>query len=217
MDMVPSKKQQLDEIEAARLEDIRLKKEEAERLRRANIQARWNQRKADRELDLAKKAKLEEEARQAAIKAESDRIANEAAEEKRKQDAAIEAQKELDRQEEEKKKLEESAEQARLNAEAEAQIKASGQRAGALVDTQADLFSQAPKVKEGYSIQVLNQAAYLLLAQFWFEKEGKTLASDKFEAMTFSRIKVFCEKWAAKNEEFIESKLIKYEPIYKAK
>lgn len=217
IDMVPSKKQQLEEIEAARLEDIRKKEEEAERQRIANELAAEAKRKAEAEEDLKKKAELEKQAKDAELKAELERQANEAAEEKRKQDAIIEAQKELERQEEEKKKLEVESEQARIAAEAEAQVKASGQRAGAMVDAQADLFSQAPKVKEGYSIQISNQAAYLLLAQFWFEKEGKSLSIDKIESMTFARIKVFCEKYATKNEEFIESGLIKYEPVYKAR
>jgi hypothetical protein len=55
------------------------------------------------------------------------------------------------------------------------------------------------------------------LTQLWFEHEGKTLPVDKFEKMTFERIKSFCEKHAAKTEELIQSKLIEYETIYKAK
>jgi len=72
-------------------------------------------------------------------------------------------------------------------------------------------------VKEGYSIQLKSSAGYLLLVQFWFEKEGKTLAIDKFEKMTFDRVKRFCEAYAIKNDEFLESPLLSYEPVYKAK
>jgi hypothetical protein len=53
--------------------------------------------------------------------------------------------------------------------------------------------------------------------QLWFEKEGRTLAAEKIESMSLGRIKTFCEKYAAKNEDFIQSKLIEYKPVYKAK
>ena len=81
----------------------------------------------------------------------------------------------------------------------------------------AVMASETPNVKEGYSIQLKSTAGYLLLVQFWFEKEGKTLAVDKFEKMTFDRIKRFCEAYAIKNDEFLESPLLSYEPVYKAK
>lgn len=217
IDMIPSKKQQLDEIETARLEGIRKQKEEAERQRRLIIQAAWDQRKANREADVLKKAELERIAKDAELKAAADKIANKLAEAKRKSDALVEAQKELERQKEEKEKLDLESDKLRLEAEANAQIKASGERAGAMADSQAELFTESPKIKEGYEILIFNKAAYLLLAQFWFEKEGKELTDKKFEVMTFIRIKEFCEKWAIKNDEFVESRLIEYKPIYKAK
>ena len=86
-----------------------------------------------------------------------------------------------------------------------------------MVDTQADLFTEAPKVKEGYDIKVLNPAGYLQLISFWFENEGKNLTNDKIESMSITRIKAFCEKYAVKNDVTIESKLLVYEPVYKAK
>lgn len=217
IDMIPSKKQQLDEIESARLEGIRKQKEEAERQRRLSIQAAWDKRKADKEADVLKKVELERKAKDAALIVEADRLANEVAEAKRKSDALIEEQKETDRQKEEKEKLDAESERLKLEAEANAQIKASGERAGAMADSQAELFTETPKIKEGYEILIFNKAAYLLLAQFWFEKEGKELTDKKFEVMTFIRIKEFCEKWAIKNDEFVESRLIEYKPIYKAK
>jgi len=77
--------------------------------------------------------------------------------------------------------------------------------------------AETPNVKEGYLITLKSTAGYLLLVQFWFEKEGKSLSADKFEKFTFDRVKRFCEAYAAKNEELIQSPLLSYEPIYKAK
>ncbi|MCE5332902.1 MAG: hypothetical protein LLF95_12280 [Bacteroidales bacterium] len=217
LDMIPSKQQQLDELEAQRLKEIELKAIEAERQRRASIQAAWDKRKADREQDAAKKLALEAENKRKEEEAEKARLQAIIDEDARKKKALEDEEAEKTRQAEEKERLEKLAEEQRIKSESEAQIAASGQMASAMVDSQADLFSEAPKVKEGYSIKIKNNAAYLLMAQFWFENEGKNSTIDKFESMTFARMKVFCEKYAAKNDEFIQSKLIVYEPIYKAK
>lgn len=110
------------------------------------------------------------------------------------------------------------AEEAKKKAEAEsaAAVNATGAQAAAMVDAQATLFD-APKVVESYEIVLSNIAGYLILMQFWFEKEGKNLTFEKIEKMTFARAKVFCENWAKKNEEFVTSPVIRYEPKYKAK
>lgn len=131
---------------------------------------------------------------------EADRLLKEKAEREKAETERI-------RQEEEKKKQE---------AEAQAAVKASGEQAAALVDAQVNL-SEVPKVVESYEIKVTNVAGYLMLTQFWFEKEGKGLSQDKFEKFTFARVKAFCENYAKKNDEFIKNSAIIYEPKYKAK
>lgn len=216
-DMIPSKKQQLEELEAARIKAEKEAKEAAERQRIADEAAAEAKRKAELEADLAKKAQLELQAKLEAEKAEKERLANIEAERKRQEEAAIAAETERIRQQEEKKRQDEAAEAERARSISDANIQATAANASVMVDSQATLFSEAPKVKEGYTITVMNQAGYLLLAQFWFENEGKNLSMDKIESMTFARIKSFCEKYAAKNETFIESKLLIYKPIYKAK
>jgi hypothetical protein len=202
LDMLPSKIRQLEEAEAAR------KAAEAEAKRRAEEAetARIAAEKAGAE----EKVRLEAEAKR--IKAEAE-AACQAAEAARQAKDAEEAA----RQAEEAARIAREAEEARRKAESEAALKAAEQKASSYVDAQADLFAQAPKVKEGYQIILKDNSAYLLLAQLWFEKEGRTLAANKFESMTFGRIKAFCEKYAAKNEEFIQSELIEYKPVYKAK
>jgi IS30 family transposase len=125
----------------------------------------------------------------------------------------LEAQKK--REEEAAAKL--LAEQAKRNedAAAAANVIAAGQTASATVE--ASLFTEAPKVAESYEIKLSNNANYLMLVQFWFEKEGKTLTSEKLEAFTIKRIKSFCEAYAVKNGEFVKGVGVVYEPKYKAK
>lgn len=216
LDMLPSKKNQLEELERQRLEAIELQRQEAERQRIANEAAAEARRKAA-EADAENKVRLEEEARQAAIKAELERQENEAKERERQRLANEAAENERLRKAEEEARLQEEARQSQLRAEATATVNATGQSVSAMVDTQADLFTEAPKVKEGYNIKVLNPAGYLQLISFWFENEGKNLTNDKIESMSITRIKAFCEKYAVKNDVTIESKLLVYEPVYKAK
>lgn len=148
----------------------------------------------------SKKIELEEMAK--AGEAEAERLRLEA--EKRKADEADRIAKE--------------AEEARRKAEADANIKATAETTNAMVSAQAEInFEEAPKVKAGYEITLNNTAAYIMLAQFWFEKEGKAWTADKVEKMTFARIKKFCEEHAAKTEEKIESPFVKYNEIFKAK
>ena len=133
-----------------------------------------------------------------------------AEEKKRLEDAAIK------RQQEEKAAQEAQQLEREKKAQEEAAINASAATAGAMIDASV-ASSETPNVKEGYLINLTSTAGYLLLVQFWFEKEGKNMTADKFEKFTFDRVKRFCEAYAAKNEEFIQSPLISYEPIYKAK
>lgn len=121
---------------------------------------------------------------------------------------------EREKAETERIRLEE--EKKKLAAESQASVKAAGEQAAALVDMQVNV-TEAPKVAESYEIQVTNVAGYLMLTQFWFEKEGKDLSQEKFEKFTFARIKAFCENYAKKNDEFIKNPTIIYQPKYKAK
>lgn len=120
------------------------------------------------------------------------------------------------REKDEADRIAKEAENKRKEAETAASVKAAGEQAAVLVDAQVGLF-EAPKVVESYEIKLTNIAGYLMLIQFWFEKEGKSLPQDKFEKFTFGRAKAFCENYAKKNDEFIKNPTIVYEPKYKAK
>ena len=110
----------------------------------------------------------------------------------------------------------EALESARKAAD-EAAARAAAANIEATMNTQAELFQEAPKVKEAYEIIVKNPAAYAMIFQFWFEKEGRGWPVDKIEKMTIGRMKSFCEAYALKNDEKISSNLIEYKEIYKAK
>jgi len=122
------------------------------------------------------------------------------------------------RKDEEAQKIIADQESARKEAEAKASVSASSESANAIVTAQATMsFTDAPKVKESYKINVTNNAAYLVIAQFWFEKEGKTLSQEKIERKTFAQMKAFCEDYATKNDEKISSPFITYVETIKAK
>lgn len=117
----------------------------------------------------------------------------------------------------EQRKANEAAELRQREAEEKANVEAMGESMSSNVDAQADLFQEKPKVKEAYEIIVKNPAAYALIFQFWFDKEGSKLPVSKLEKYTISRMKKFCENYGLKHEEKIESKLIEYKEIFKAK
>ena len=98
-----------------------------------------------------------------------------------------------------------------------AEIEAAGKTLEATINTQATLFTEAPKTKDGYLIEVVHRAGYGLLFQFWFEKEGNGLSVDKIEKKTLGQMKLFAENWAIKNDVKITSPLLKYHETYKAK
>jgi hypothetical protein len=114
-----------------------------------------------------------------------------------------------------KEKLAKESEEKKQSNSAAASVQAAGEKAAATVD--ATLFNEVPKVAESYEIKVTNRAAWGMIFQFWFEKEGKSLTDEKLEKYTLLRIKAFCEKWAKDNNELIKTPGISYEAAYKAK
>lgn len=134
----------------------------------------------------------------------------------------------------EKKRLEDLAEQRRKDAEdslkkqvAEQAEKDKNTVAGnAQMETASTLFNTAaalaevkddkPKAKEGYKINVLNAAGWGAVFMFYFEKEGATASVEDLGKKTMNQMKAFCEKYALKNEEFIDNDYVKYEEVFKA-
>ena len=191
LDKLPSKMQELEEIAQAK----RKAAEEAAERQKAIEEARLR--------DAEEAARLELEA------AEAKRISDAQEAEKQKEIQA--------RQAEENAKLQEEADKAAEASRIDAAVNAASQNAEASINAQAELFNEAPKVKEAYEIVITNKAAYSLIFQFWFEKEGKTLTNDQIEKKSISQMKKFCEDYAIKNDEKINSPLLSYKEIYKAK
>ena len=181
-----------------------------------------------RDLIPSKRAELEEaerqrvalqEAQQAEAKAQTEAeqtAARERQEAARLEQERIEAERK-EREAAEASKIEAEQAAALEKSEQEAALRAQAAKVDAMMDSAQGLFPENLNVKEGYKIIVANPAAYLLIAQHWMEHEGKKTTIEKLEKVTFDRMRRYCEDYAAKNEEFIDSKMIKYEPVYKAK
>ena len=122
-----------------------------------------------------------------------------------------------ERKQREAERLAEEEKRKDIEAKQASEIAAAGKALEATINTQAQLFTEAPKTKDGYLIEVVHFAGYALLFQFWFEKEGKSLTADKIEKKTIGQMKAFAEGWAIKNDEKIVSPLLKYTETYKAK
>lgn len=150
-------------------------------------------------------------------KKESKRAELEAIEKAGAEEAArLQVEKEA-REKAERERIERETREAQEKAEAEAAVQASAATASAMVDTVAEVATAKPEAKEGYEIVLKNVAANLLIAQLWFEHEGKSLSQDKINKVTFDRMRKFCEAHALKTGETIVSPLVEYKPIYKAK
>lgn len=131
---------------------------------------------------------------------------------------AARLQKEADnRKAAEAQRLQDEAKRKSNEAAQASEVAAAGKTLEATINTQAELFTEAPKTKEGYQIEVTHRAGYALLFQFWFEKEGKDLSADKIERKTIGQMKTFAEAYAIKSDEKIVSPLLKYVETYKAK
>ena len=117
----------------------------------------------------------------------------------------------------EEQRMKDEAEAKAKQAAEDARIKEESEKIDATVTTQAELFTEAPKVKEGCEIVIKNVAAWQLVFMFWFEREGKTLSAEKIEKKTMLQMKSYCEKIAVTTGEEISSGLIEYKITYKAK
>lgn len=135
----------------------------------------------------------------------------------------------------EKKRLEDLAEQRKKDADALLQKQAAEQAekdkktvaSNAQMETATTLFTAAAalaevkdetkgKSKEGYKINVLNAGGWGAIFMFYFEKEGATASVEDLGKKTMNQMKTFCEKYALKNEEFIDNDYVVYEEVYKA-
>jgi hypothetical protein len=195
-------------LELREIADLEIKRIEAENKAKAEAEER---RKAIEKANEEERIRLEEENRIANEKAEAERIR---LEEERK---TIEAE-----QLERKKELERVFEEERKELEAKAEESAELKATQATLDS---MFNAATSVKptedvnaiESYEIKVEHAAGWLLIFQFWFDKEGKNLGNEDIEKKSLKQMKAFAEKYYKKNSEKIDSKFISYLPVYKTR
>jgi hypothetical protein len=177
--------------------------EEAEQARIAALEAK---RKAD---ELAKAAKSEAEKKAA-------QEAQEAAQRAQEEEERL-AKEEQERQEAAKAKALVEEKEREEKAKQEAAMKAAAQTAEATFDASVNAtptIEHTAQVRTGYIIEAKTPHAYLLIFQFWFEKEGSKLPMEKFEKKTLGSMKTFCEKEAIKTGTKIESPFIVYHDDY---
>ena len=187
LDRIPSKLELLNQIAVQE----RMAKEEAERLKKLQEQASAEE--------------AERLARESAIRQE---LAKEEAE-------RLKAIQEKARQEEDRKAAEE-AKQRQATAELQAESTKQAEQMQTLFDVTAEIQAPATTAKEAYQIEVLNNAGWMLIFQFYFEKEGLKETTEKLEKKTLGQMKAFCEKYALKNDELIKSLYLVYHEVAKA-
>jgi len=121
------------------------------------------------------------------------------------------------RKEEETATLQKEQEEASKTVEVNAATQAAAENTQASIGALFGTTITEPRVKSGTEIIVKNKAGYALIFQFWFEQEGKNLDNEKIEKKTIGQMKKFCEEYAVKTGELIDSVLIEYNDVYKAK
>lgn len=189
----------LTELKQSLIDRLPSKKTELQAIAKAAEEERIRQEeiaKADGE----RKKKLEEEAKAAELQ-------------RREQTEVIRK-----REAEEAERLRKEAEEKQKQSQLELDLKSQAEQTMVLFEKEAAVSELTPKpeTRTGYDIDVLHPVGYTQIFQFYFEKEGKTLAIPDLGRMTLDRMKAFCERYALKNGEKIDSKFLQYKDTHKA-
>jgi hypothetical protein len=126
----------------------------------------------------------------------------------------LKAEKEQREKEESERLAREAAGREKL-AQEEADRKKEGAKMESIFEATEEMTSASSKaqVRKSWIIEVKHPAAWVLIFQMWFEREGSKLHKDKIEKVTLGRMKKFCESL---KDERIDSKYIEYIEDYKA-
>jgi len=173
----------------AELESI-AKEKEADRLRQEEIA------RAEGE----KKKQLEEEAKAA-----------EAARLNREADIR-------NREEEEATKLRRQAEEREKSAQLSIDMNTQAAQTMVMFEREAAVSEVTPKpeTRTGYNILIQHPSAYGKIFLFFMEKEGNKLGIEELGRKTLDQMKKFCESYALKTGEKIDSNLLSYQETYKS-
>lgn len=123
-----------------------------------------------------------------------------------------------ERRQAEEKILADEAEAKRKSDEAAIAAKAEEGKMQALFNKEAEVATTQPEpeARAGYEIIIKHQLAYMQIFQFYFEKEGKSEMIDKLDKKTLGSMKTFCENYAHKFGEKIDSQYLEYKQSFKA-
>jgi hypothetical protein len=212
VEKLPSKKKELeeqkriaDEAEAARVAEM-------ERQRLAE-EAR------QKEIAAANSAAAKRAAEAAAMKAREAEAAK-----LREMEAAAAAEKaaaekaQAEREAAEKARMEAEAQEAERRANEKVEMKRVEGNAMSMFASEEGMADAVPTgtVRTSQNIVIKHGTGYLLVFQFWYEHEGKNLPLDKIGNTKLDQMKAWCEKYAQKTGEKIESKFLAYEDDFKA-
>ena len=186
-DRLPSKKAELTQAEANRIEQERLAKEaENQRIEQERLDKEAREAKTAKDLELAK-----EQQRLADIRAEELRRQQEAQRlENERLAKEAEARRVEQEQENEKNRL---AEEEKNRQEAE--LKSAALKAGNLFDEIAASGEKQVEgeVRKGWSIRVVVPAGWALIFQTWFTGKAVGMDSDKMGNVKLDQMKAYCE------------------------
>ena len=203
VDKLQSKKNELDEEKkrADEIEDAKRKAEEEETERQKKI-AEANEADKKRLEAEAEQKRKEDQERADQLKAQQEQ-----ADKERKEREAAEAA-----------KIAEDAKKSEQEATLNAEMNKQGAQTINMFETIAEVSEtdKSPEVRQGYEIEILHPGAVLVIVQFWFDKEGKSLSTDKLRKKSIDQMIKFCEDYAHKHDEKIENKLLAYNPTFKA-
>lgn len=118
----------------------------------------------------------------------------------------------------EEQRLKDEAEKKRRDDETKVEQRRVEKTTGVLFDLSPDASVTSEnnaQVRESFEIEVFNPLGFLLIAQFYFEHEGKDEAVEKLEKKTLGSMKTFCEKYAMKHDVKIQSAFLNYKERFK--
>lgn len=122
-----------------------------------------------------------------------------------------------DRERKEKEDLKRKADEAAKKKEEEIEMQKTSAQTEAMMDNLTlSNDGNAPETRSGYSIVILHPGAAMEIMNFWFQKEGMNMSIPDIEKKSIGQMKTFCQNYAHKHGEMIQSKFLKYEPVYKA-
>jgi len=123
-----------------------------------------------------------------------------------------------ERKEAEDKRMQEEAEKKKLEAQQKIDLEKVADETQVLFDKEAATIMDGPEpeTRSGYNIEVKHPIGYTQIFTLWFEKEGKNLPIDKIGNTKLDQMKKWCEKFAHKTGEKIESAYLVYNDEIKA-